>query len=161
LTPEGVLMTDEFRILAFAGHPVPENGLAISPPQGGEFTIWSDGGYAYTPPEGGGLLEEGASVSTFYSYVMEDIDGEVTVGTFALTPGQAALDPMPDFQAWSMDDILALEDTVGMGVDLFGPVAELSGFQTGEEVVSDPSLDLRGDFTSDVLEHVIKSSFES
>jgi hypothetical protein len=107
------------------------------------------------------VLEPGASVSTFYSYVMEDVDGEVTVGTFALTPGEAALDPMPDFEAWSMDDILALEDAVGLVVDLPGPVAELSDGPASGHVFSGPSLDLGGEFASDVLEHVIKSSCES
>jgi hypothetical protein len=154
-------MTNTLKIITFAGHPVPDDGLTISPPQGGEFTVWPDGGYAYTPPEGGVVLEPGASVSTFYSYVMEDVDGEVTVGTFALTPGEAVLDPMPDFESWSMDDILALEDAVGLVVDLPGPVAELSDGLASGHVFSDPGLDLGGEFASDVLEHVIKTSCES
>lgn len=154
-------MIDTLKIITFAGHPVPENGLTLSPPQGGEFTVWPDGGYAYIPPEGGVILEPGASVSTFYSYVMEDVDGEVTVGTFALTPGEAVLDPMPDFESWSMDDILALEDAVGLVVDLPGPVAELSDGLASGHVFSDPGLDLGGEFASDVLEHVIKTSCES
>ena len=155
-------MTNTLKIITFAGHPVPDDGLTISPPQGGEFTVWPDGGYAYIPPEGGVVLESGALISTFYSYEMEDVDGEVTVGTFALTPGEEAIDPMPDFQSWSMDDILALEDAVGLVVDLPGPVAELSGASVGGYLASDPGLDLGGgDYTSDVLEHVIKTSYES
>lgn len=151
-------MTDALRILTFAGHPVSDDGLSLSPPQGGEFTVWPDGGYAYTPPEGGVVLEPGAPVSTFYSYVMEDVDGEVTVGTFALTPGTATLEPMPDFQSWSLDDILALEDVVGLSVDAHGPVAEFMGFDAGAE--SDLSGDAGG-FSVDVLEQMIKTSCES
>ena len=154
-------MMEALRILSFAGHPVPDDGLTISPPQGGEFTVWPDGGYAYTPPEGGVVLEPEASVSTFYSYVMEDMDGEVSVGTFALNPGEAALDPMPDFEAWSVDDILALEDAVGLAVDLSGPVAEVADGPASVHVFADSGLDVGGEFASDVLEHIIKTSYES
>lgn len=151
-------MANMLKIITFAGHPVTEDGLILSPPQGGEFTVWPDGGYAYTPPEGRVILEPGASVSTFYSYVMEDVDGEVTVRTFALTPGEEAIDPMPDFQSWSLDDILALDDAVGLSVDGHGPVAEFIGGDAGADL--DLSVDA-ADFSVDVLEHVIKTSYES
>lgn len=154
-------MTDSPRILTFAGQPVPEDGLTVAPPQGGELTVWPDGGFAFIPPADSVLPNAKEPLTTYYSYVMEDVDGEVTVGTFALTPGEAALDPMPDFEAWSMEDILALEDAVGLVVDLPGPVAELAELSDGGHASYDPGLDMGGSFDSDVLDHVIKTSCES
>jgi hypothetical protein len=145
-------------VVEFAGFEVPEGGLVLAPPFGGELTVWPDGQYAFTCPvsEDGGV----SMVATHYSYVVEALDGTTTVGSFALgeqTPEEA----MPDFQSWSMDDILALEDAVGLVVDLPGPVAELSDAAASGHVFSEPGLDLGGEFASDVLEHVIKTSCES
>lgn len=146
------------RVVEFAGFQVPEDGLVLAPPFGGELTVWPDGQYIFTCPvsEDGGL----SMVATHYSYVVEALDGTTTVGSFALGE-QAPEESMPDFQSWSMDDILALEDAVGLIVDLPGSVAELSGGSVGGHVFSDPGLDLGGDFAVDVLEHVIKTSYES
>lgn len=147
------------RVVEFAGFQVPEDGLVLAPPFGGELTVWPDGQYAFTCPmsEDGGL----SMVATHYSYVVEALDGTTTVGSFALGE-QAPEEAMPDFQSWSMDDILALEDAVGLVVDLPGPVAELSAVSAGGYLISDPGLDLGGgDFTSDLLEYVIRTSYES
>ena len=147
------------RVIEFAGFEVPESGLVLAPPFGGELTVWPDGQYTFTCPmsEDGGL----SMVATHYSYVVEAMDGTTTVGSFALGE-QAPEEAMPDFQSWSMDDILALEDAVGLVVDLPGPVAELSGLSAGGQAVMDSGLEMGyGSYDSDVLEHVIKTSYES
>lgn len=153
--PESV---DFRRVVEFAGFEVPEDGLVLAPPFGGELTVWPDGQYAFTCPvsEDGGL----SMVATHYSYVVEAMDGTTTVGSFALGE-QVPEETMPDFQSWSMEDILALEDVVGLVVDHSGPVAELSGGMASGHVPLDPGLDIGGSFDSDVLDHVIKTSCES
>lgn len=156
-------MTDMSRILTFAGQPVPEEGLTVSLPQGGELTVWPDGGYAFTPSADDAFSDGQEPLTTYYSYDIEDIDGTVSSGAFVLNFNEVAPEEtMPDFQAWSMDDILALEDAVGLVVDLPGAVAELSGVSAGGEAVLDSGLEMEcGSFDSDVLEHVIKTSYES
>ena len=99
-------MTDTLKITTFAGHPVPADGLTVHPPQGGELTVWPDGGYAFVPPEGGVVVDGQAPVTTYYSFVMEDVDGETSVGTFSLTPGDEMPPVMEDFHAWSLPDLL-------------------------------------------------------
>jgi hypothetical protein len=149
---------DVLRVVEFAGHLVPEGGLVLHPPFGGELTVWPDGQYVFTcpVPDDGGF----SMVATHYSYAVEALDGGITVGSFAFGE-QAPEESMPDFQSWSMDDILALEDSVGLIVDLPGPVAEFSGGSASGHVFSDLGLDLGSEFASDVLEHVIKTSCES
>lgn len=146
------------RVVEFAGFAVPEDGLTLAPPFGGELTVWPDGQYVFTCPVSG---DGGMSmVATHYSYVVEARDGSTTLGTFALGE-QAPEEDLLDFQSWSLEDILALEDAVGLVVDLPGPVAELSDGSVAGHVFSDPGLDPGGEFVSDVLEHVIKASCES
>lgn len=147
--------SDFLRVVEFAGFSVPEDGLVLAPPFGGELTVWPDGQYSFVCPVSG---DGGQSmVATHYSYSVEAMDGSTSFGTFAL--GEQALEEtMPDFQSWSLDDILALEDVVGLSVDAHAPVAEFMGFDAGA------GLDLSGDaggFSVDVLEHVIKTSCES
>ncbi len=151
--------TSDFqRVVEFAGFAVPEDGLILAPPFGGELTVWPDGQYVFSCP----VSEEEmvSMVATHYSYLVESLDGTTSVGSFALGE-QAPEDAMPDFQSWSMDDILALDDAVGLIFDLPGSVAELSGEKAGGHVISDPGLDLGGEFATDVLEHVIKTSYET
>jgi hypothetical protein len=147
--------SDFQRVVEFAGFRVPEDGLVLAPPFGGELTVWPDGQYSFVCPVSG---DGGQSmVATHYSYIVEAMDGSTSFGTFALGE-QAPEETMPDFQSWSMDDILALEDVVGLSVDAHAPVAEFMGFDAGA------GLDLSGDaagFSVDVLEHVIKTSCES
>jgi hypothetical protein len=100
-------------------------------------------------------------VATHYSYVVEALDGTTSVGTFALGE-QAQEETMPDFQSWSLDDILALEDVVGLTMDAPGSVAELSGFEAQGAPEADLDLSVgAGDLTFDILEHAIKTSWES
>jgi hypothetical protein len=147
--------SDFLRVVEFAGIQVPEDGLVLAPPFGGELTVWPDGQYSFVCPVSG---DDGQSmVATHYSYTVEAMDGSTSFGTFALGE-QAPEETMPDFQSWSMDDILALEDVVGLSVDAHGPVAEFMGFDTGAD------LDLSGDaagFSVDVLEQMIKTSCQS
>jgi len=101
----GSPMTDTIRITHFAGLPVPEEGLVIHPPQGGTLNVRPHGEFEYTPPEAG--LETGGegAVVTYYTYVIEDIDGATYSNTFALDPvAENAL--AEDFQAWSLPGIL-------------------------------------------------------
>ena len=106
---DGGLMTDTLKIIAFAGQHVPEDGLTLHPPQGGELTIWPDGGYAFLPPEGASAPDGWSAVTTYYSFVMEDIDGSTSVGTFALDPSDEMPSGMQDFQAWSLPELLDAE----------------------------------------------------
>ena len=99
-------MTDTIKITTFAGQPVPNDGLVIHPPQGGDLTIWPDGGYAFMPPEGGVVVDGQAPVTTYYSFVLEDIDGSTSVGTFALNPAEEVPGSMDDFRAWSLPELL-------------------------------------------------------
>lgn len=128
-------MTDTIKITTFAGQPVPDDGLVVHPPQGGELTIWPDGGYAFMPPEGGVVVGGQAPVTTYYSFVMEDIDGSTSVGTFALNPAEEVPGSMDDFRAWSLPDLLHDEVDAALlleggqdvhvdaaGVDAHGPL---------------------------------------
>jgi hypothetical protein len=146
---------DLLRVVEFAGNFVPDSGLVLNPPFGGELTVWPDGQYSFVCPVSG---DGGQSmVATHYSYIVEAMDGSTSFGTFALGE-QAPEETMPDFQSWSLDDILALEDVVGLSVNAHGPVAEFMGVDAGVD------LDLSGDaggFSVDVLEQMIKTSCES
>lgn len=151
--------SDFLRVVEFAGFQVPEEGLILAPPSGGELTVWPDGQYSFVFPVSG---DGGQSVvATHYSYVVEALDGTTSVGTFALGE-QASEETMPDFQSWSLDDILALDDVVGLAVDAPGSVAELSGFEAQGAPEADLDLSVgAGDSTFDILEHAIKTSWES
>jgi len=106
---EDALVTDALRVLSFAGQPVPEDGVIVYPPQGGELTVWPDGGYAFTPPDEDVLSDGQGAVSTYYSYIMEDADGETSHGTFALNFEDPVPDSMQDFQAWSLPELLHVD----------------------------------------------------
>ena len=105
-------MTNILRIVSFAGESVPDDGLTIYPPQGGELTVWPDGGYAFVPPAGGVVADGQGPVTTYFGFVMEDIDGETSVGTFSLTPGDEMPGIMEDFRAWSLSELLQGESGV-------------------------------------------------
>ena len=151
--------SDYLRVVEFAGLAVSEDGLVLAPPFGGELTVWPDGQYSFVCPASGDV---GMSmVATHYSYIVEAMDGGTSFGSFALGE-QAPEETMPDFQSWSLDDILALEDVVGLSVDDHGSVAEFSGFGAGAQVGVDLDLSVgAGDLTLDIIEHVIKASCES
>jgi hypothetical protein len=107
-------MTDALRIVTFAGEPVPEDGLTVHPPQGGEMTVWPDGGYAFTPAVGGISAGGQEAVTTYYSYVLEDIYGETITGTFALNPENEVPGAMRDFHAWSLPELIDGGDAAGI-----------------------------------------------
>lgn len=106
-------MKDSPRILAFAGQPVPEDGLTVVPPQGGVLTVWPDGGFAFTPSGEAGFFDGQDPLTTYYSYDMQDIDGVVSSGTFAFNPEEALPDAMHDFQAWSLPELLGGDGLAG------------------------------------------------
>lgn len=155
----GMGNADFLRVIDFAGFQVPEDGLVLTPPFGGEFTVWPDGQYSFVCPASG---DSGQSmVATHYSYIVEDIDGSTSLGTFALGE-QAPEETMPDFQGWSLDDILALEDVVGLSQHVGASGEVLSDFETGMHVSEGFDLSLgTAEFQVDVLEHAIKASYES
>lgn len=100
-------------------------------------------------------------VATHYSYIVEAMDGSTSTGTFALGE-QAPEESMPDFQGWSLEDILALEDIVGSSEDIGASVEAFSGFDAGAHVSAGLDLSLgTAEFQVDVLEHVIKTAYES
>jgi len=94
------------RLLEFAGLPVPEGGLAVSPPTGGTLTVWPDGGYEFAPLAREDSAETEEPVSTFYGYVAENLYGEIVAGSFVLALGEDSPDLMQDFQAWSLPELL-------------------------------------------------------
>ena len=153
-------MTDMPRILTFAGQPVSDDGLVIHPPQGGELTIWPDGGYAFVPPEGGVVVDGQAPVTTYYSFVLEDVDGSTSVGTFALNPADEVPGDMDDFRAWSLPELLQDEADAALllaggqdvHADAAGVDAHVSLLQV--EFAATDSFD-------DDLTHLIMQSFHS
>lgn len=151
--------SDFLRVVEFAGFQVPEDGLVLAPPFGGELTVWPDGQYSFVCPVSGNGGQ--SMVATHYSYIAEAVDGTTTLGSFALGE-QAQEETMPDFQSWSLDDILALQDAVGLSVEEYASVPELSGPETGGHGCAELDLSMAAaDFSVDVLEHVIKTSYES
>jgi hypothetical protein len=77
-----------FRVVEFGGLQVPEDGLVVHPPSGGELTVWPDGSYAITAS-----MADWESVATHYSYVVETPDGATFTGSFSL--GEASGWPRP------------------------------------------------------------------
>jgi hypothetical protein len=100
---EGEVM---LRVLEFAGLPVPEGGLAISPPTGGVLTVWPDGRYEFAPLAHEDSAETTEPISIFYGYVGEDLYGETVAGSFVLARGEDSPNLMQDFQAWSLPELL-------------------------------------------------------
>ena len=98
-----------FRVLEFAGMPVPENGLVVSPPFGGVLTIWPDGRYEFAPQQEGEPSGMQEPISTFYGYMAEDLYGEIVAGSFVLAGGDERPDLMQDFQAWSLPELMDVD----------------------------------------------------
>lgn len=111
-------MADTLQIRIFAGQSVPENGLIVHPPHGGELTVWPDGSYFFESDGDAGSINSPDMVTTYYNYVLEDLDGETSVGVFAFHPHDELSDAMQDFQAWSLPDILDIDH--GSEFNIFG-----------------------------------------
>lgn len=154
--------TDLLRVVEFAGNFVPDGGLILNPPSGGELVVWPDGQYEFTYPS-----EDGGSqslVATYFSYVVEASDGTTSVGAFALGEHLAAPEAMEDFQAWSMNDIMALDETVGLGLDMPDSIPEIHGFvgDMHTEAWNSADLDAGGpDGAIDTLDYMINTVFEA
>lgn len=97
-----------FRVIEFGGHFVPDEGLLLVQPSGESLLVWPDGKYVFTQPED----DTEQSVIIYYSYVLEATDGNMVSGTFS--PGEALslVSTGHESQGWSLEDILALSDTV-------------------------------------------------
>lgn len=106
LAEKGMLLEDgrdpgSVRVVEFGGLFVPEDGLVVSPPFGGELTVWPDGSYAFAAS-----VAAGEGVATHYSYVVETSDGSSFMGSFSLGEDVGVSDAMQDFQAWSLPELL-------------------------------------------------------
>ena len=160
--PEETLLAqggDALRVSEFGGHPVSEDGLALEIPAGGMLTVWPDGRYVFE----GTLAGDESLVSTYYSFVVDFLDGTSMVGSFSL--GElASNEAMPDFQAWSMDDIMALDETVGLGLDMTDSIPHIHGFEGDlhTDAWDSGGLDVgSSDGTIDTLDYMIKTVCES
>ena len=135
LSGEGRLLeagndSNSLRVVEFAGLFVPDEGLVISPPAGGELTVWPDGSYAFTssPVEAGGI-------ATHYSYVVETGDGLSFIGSFLLGEEVGVPEGMHDFHAWSLPELM---DVDGAAEELLAA----SGMESVEVFLHDaPGLD--------------------
>jgi len=154
-------MIETIRMISFAGQPVPDDGLTIRTPQGWGLTVWPDGSYAFTPPEGG-AADGQAPVTTYYSYVMEDIDGSTSVGTLALNPVDEAPGPMEDFQAWSLPDLLHDEADAALLLGGEGDLSDHTAAVGADAHANEPHLEFMGDgFFDDDLTRLILHSQNS
>jgi hypothetical protein len=90
-----------FRVVEFGGLQVPEDGLVVHPPSGGELTVWSDGSYAITAS-----MADWEGVATHYSYVVETPDGATFTGSFSLGEASGLAEAMQDFHAWSLPGLM-------------------------------------------------------
>ena len=140
---EAAPMTDTLKIITFAGQSVPEDGLTVNPPQGGELTIWPDGGYSFMPPDGPEASDGGFPVTTYYSFVMEDIDGSTSVGTFALDPSDEMPEAMQDFQAWSLPELL---DAEADAARVFLEAGEDVSMDSGSPVIESAMTDMHVEY---------------
>ncbi|PKN40004.1 MAG: hypothetical protein CVU60_17915 [Deltaproteobacteria bacterium HGW-Deltaproteobacteria-18] len=109
LSGEGRLLEDgndsnSLRVVEFAGLFVPDEGLVISPPTGGELTVWPNGSYAFTSSS---AVAEG--IATHYSYVVETDDGSSFIGSFLLGEEISVPEAMHDFQAWSLPELMDVD----------------------------------------------------
>ena len=109
LSGEGRLLEDgndsnSLRVVEFAGLFVPDEGLVISPPAGGELTVWPNGSYAFTSSSA-----EAGGIATHFSYVVETDDGSSFIGSFLLGEEAGVPEGMQDFQAWSLPELMDVD----------------------------------------------------
>lgn len=164
LSEKGRLLEDgsdsnSLRVVEFAGHFVPDDGLLVSTPTGGELTVWPDGSYAFTssPAQDGG-------VATHYSYVVETADGLSFIGSFSLGEETGVSEAMQHFQAWSLPDLMdsdvaAEELMADVWIETMeGTLHDASGLAHSAEHLDSATLD--SDF-DDGLAQLILDSFNS
>lgn len=89
------------RVVEFGGVCVPDEGLVLSPPFGGELTVWADGRYALSAADQGD-----GSMTVHYSYVVENADGATFTGSFSLGEAPGLAEAMQDFHAWSLPGLM-------------------------------------------------------
>lgn len=152
---EAGTLAEGLRVVTFAGQAVPEDGLHVSPPCGGELTVWPDGRFVFEAGELAHAPQD--DVGVYYSFVVEDIDGGLLAGS--LSVHDPALDRADGFQGWAMDDVLAMEASsiAGLGHDA-GHMA-WSGGDAGLDAWSHAG---NGGVSggSDLLEYMFKASHE-
>lgn len=164
LSEKGRLLEDgsdsnSLRVVEFAGHFVPDDGLFISPPTGGELAVWPDGSYALTlsPATGPG-------VATHYSYVVETADGSSFIGSFSLGEETGVSEAMQDFQAWSLPELMGADVAVAeLMADVWletmeGTLHDAPGLAHSAEHLDSATLDSEYD---DGLAQLILDSFNS
>lgn len=150
-------MTDAPRITSFAGQPVPEDGLAVATPQGWTLTVWPDGRYDLAPPAEGAADTDLAPVTTYYPFVMEDIDGSESMGTFSLEPGEELPGAIEGFQGWSLPGLL---DEADAALHLLDEAPEThAGSAAGHAHPAEPHVEFMGvdAFDDDLTQLIIHS----
>lgn len=150
------------RVVEFAGHPVPEEGLSLIPPQGGELTVWPDGRYEFVIDDEAQIV----GLDTYFGYVAEDAQGAQILGSFSVDEVFSVPEAMSGFQSWSMDDLLALSEAgevmipdhefadvftgdvfESLGADAIGNHASMPEYSTETDIVS----------ANDLLQHMLTS----
>lgn len=129
------------RVFEFAGLPVPEDGLSVSPPTGGTLTVWPDGRYEFAAPAHEDSPDAQDAVSTSYAYMAEDLYGEIVAGSFMLALGEDSPDLMQDFQAWSLPHLLDTAALLTAEASDGAGLAEHDPAQFSSLAGPDPALD--------------------
>ena len=150
-------MTDTPRILSFAGQHVPDDGLAVATPQGWTLTVWPDGRYDLTPPADASADTDRAPVKTYYPFVMEDVDGSESAGTFSLEPGDMLSGAIEGFQGWSLSELL---DEADVSLHLLGDApGNHADAAASQALPVEPHVELMGadGFDDDLTQLIIHS----
>ena len=151
------MLAEGMCLVSFAGQVVPEDGLHVWPPCGGELTVWPDGRFVFEPGEVYAAHASQDDMGVYYSYVVSAADGSLLTGSLAVDV--AVPDPADGFQAWSMDDVLAMETSLASVVGLAAEGGAWTGADAGHDL-----WDQGGDGGlsggSDLLEHMFKTAHE-
>ena len=98
-------MADTLKLIYFAGQIVPDEGLVLATPQNMSLKVWPDGHYALSPLADGAAAPDHASVTTYYRFIVEDIDGFTFAGTLSLDSG-GETPSATEGVAWSLPGLL-------------------------------------------------------
>jgi hypothetical protein len=99
------------RVVEFGGRFVPDEGLVLTQPSGETLLVWPDGKYVFTQSE----ESIGQAVISYYNYVLEDAEGNMTSGAFSPGEALASAEAEHGLHGWSLQDILALNDMLLSG----------------------------------------------